>query len=100
MAESEPAGSRVTHELDPRRGRGTPSFGLPVEELDILAADDRAAEPGRGALSTAERLAVAARPVCAIKGDPAPALRAHGDGARWSFGGSGASPDQSFCETK
>ncbi|MDE0357036.1 MAG: hypothetical protein OXN92_04750, partial [Gammaproteobacteria bacterium] len=59
-------GSTVAHELDPRKGRSTPGFELPAEELDILAADDRAAKRGRGALSTAERLAVAARPACAI----------------------------------
>ena len=67
MAESKAVGSTVTHELDPRKGRSTPGFELPAEELDILAADDRAAKPGRGALSTAERLAVAARPACAIR---------------------------------
>ena len=67
MAESEAVGSPVTHELDPRRGRCTPGFGLPAEALDILTAGDRAAEPGGGALATAERLAVAAWPVCAIR---------------------------------
>ena len=67
MAESKTVESTVTHELDPRKGRSTPGFERPAEELDILAADDRAAKPGRGALSTAERLAVAARPGCAIR---------------------------------
>ena len=67
MAESKAVGSTVAHELDPRKGRSTPGFELPAEELDILAADDRAAKRGRGALSTAERLAVAARPACAIR---------------------------------
>ncbi len=67
LAESKAVGSTVAHELDPRKGRSTPGFELPAEELDILAADDRAAKRGRGALSTAERLAVAARPACAIR---------------------------------
>ena len=67
MAESEAVGSPVTHALDPGKGRSTPNFGLPAEELDILAADDRVAEPGRGARSTAERLGVAARPACAFR---------------------------------
>lgn len=53
LAESEAAGSPVTHELDPRRGRSTPGFGLPVKELDILAVDDRAKETVVGALSMA-----------------------------------------------
>ena len=46
FVESEAVGSPVTHELHSRRGRSTPGFGLSAEELDILAADDRAAETG------------------------------------------------------
>ena len=45
-AESEAAGSRVTHELDPRRGRSTPGFALSREELDIAAVEDRAGRLG------------------------------------------------------
>ena len=44
LAASEAVGSTVTHELDPRRGRSTPGFGLPAEVLDILAVEDRATE--------------------------------------------------------
>ena len=100
MAESKAVGSPVTHELDSERGRSTPGFGLPTEELDILAADDRDAESDGGALATVERLGVAARPVCAIMVSlPRPSAPA--DMARdGRFGGSGATPDQSFCETK
>jgi len=46
LAESEAVGSRVTHELDPGRGRSTPGFGLPANELDILAVEDRGTETG------------------------------------------------------
>jgi len=46
FVESEAVGSPVTHELHSRRGRSTPGFGLSAEELDILAAEDRAAETG------------------------------------------------------
>ena len=46
LAESKAAGSPVTHELDPQRGRSTPGFGLPARELDVLAADDRATGNG------------------------------------------------------
>ena len=45
-AESEAAGSRVTHELDHRRGRSTPGFALSREELDIAAVEDRAGRVG------------------------------------------------------
>jgi len=48
LAESEAVGSPVTHELDPRRGRSTPGFGLPTEELDFLAVEDRVTETGAG----------------------------------------------------
>jgi len=48
LAESEAVGYTVTHELDHRRGRSTPGFRLPVEELDILAVEDRGTETGRG----------------------------------------------------
>jgi len=43
-AESEAAGSPVTHQSHPRKGRSTPGFGLPTEELDIPTVDDRARE--------------------------------------------------------
>jgi len=48
LAESEAVGSMVTHELDPRSGRSTPGFGLPAEELDIFAVEDRGTETGGG----------------------------------------------------
>ena len=67
LAESEAVGSLVMHELDPRRGRSTPGFGLPAEELAIVAADDRTVELDGAALATAERVALVARPVGAIR---------------------------------
>ena len=45
-AESEAAGSLVAPELDPRRGRNTPGFGLLSEELDCLGG--WRIEPGSG----------------------------------------------------
>jgi len=48
LAESTAEGSPVTHELDPGRGRSTPGFGLPANELDILAVEDRGTETGGG----------------------------------------------------
>jgi len=66
LAESEAVGWPVTHELDPRRGRSTPGFGPPVEELDTFAAYGRATETG-GAVAAVERSAVAVRPACAIR---------------------------------
>ena len=67
MAESEAVGFPVTHELDPRRGRSTPGFGLPAEELDILAVEDRGTERVEARSRRQEQLAVAARPACAIR---------------------------------
>jgi len=48
LAESTAEGSPVTHELDPGSGRSTPGFGLPANELDILAVEDRGTETGGG----------------------------------------------------
>ena len=67
MAESKTVGSTVTHELDPQRGRSTPGFGLSAEELDSLAADDRAKETGLEARSRRLNGWVAAWPACAIR---------------------------------
>ena len=48
LARFKPAGSPVTHELDPGGVGVPPGFGLPAEELDILAVDDRGTETGGG----------------------------------------------------
>jgi len=96
LAESKAVGSPVTHELDAKKGRSTPGFGLPTEELDILAADDRDAESGGGALATVERLAVAPRTVCATMVILPRRLRAREHGARRSLRGFGGIPRPEF----
>ena len=75
-AESEAAGSPVTHELEPRRGRSTPGFGLPAKELDTLAVDDRATETVRRALDGPTAGCGWVARVGNLTGGPAPALRA------------------------